>query len=318
MRGDDLSILLFWITLAVTFGYEAVKAETILRRVILGALAGVFLLSGLFWLQIKKIWPPLTESMASIATSPQSWFVLFIFISAILVFGRPKRPPRASDNEPSHEDACRDENSEIAAQLARQLSELQGQLDSISTVHNATTIAAVDLTKEVREKLDKLEKNTANSATVSNPQTERDLLMLMHFIVYQSTVLMLDDLLNSAPEGMDNEPLQLGGDFVLKNVLAKEFVELVRRKLDPGSYRRSNFESVMHNAEVTAERRLEETPVEQRPNGIDTLALRRWVIAQMQCVCAIEFLQEQKNEAARNILNQRSNLLERYRLRNPQ
>lgn len=42
MQGDDLSILLFWITLAVTFGYEAVKVETTkLRRIGLGVLAGI-------------------------------------------------------------------------------------------------------------------------------------------------------------------------------------------------------------------------------------------------------------------------------------
>jgi len=146
--------------------------------------------------------------------------------------------------------------------------------------------------------------------------TTRDVLLLMHFVIYQSTMLMLDDLLSAAPKDMAIEPLQLGGDFVLKNALAKEFVDLVRRKLDHNSQRRSDFESFMYNAEVTAERRLEETPVAQRPKGVDTLALRRWVIAHMQCVCAIEFLEEQKKEAARNLLNQRSNLLEQYRLRN--
>jgi hypothetical protein len=99
MHGDDLSILLFWTSLAVTFGYEAVKAELTLRRIALGALAVAFLLCGLLWLQIKKIWPPLTETIASIATSPQSWFVLFIFISTILVFGRPNRP-KIRGNEP--------------------------------------------------------------------------------------------------------------------------------------------------------------------------------------------------------------------------
>jgi hypothetical protein len=309
MQGDDLSILLFWITLFVTFGYEAVKTETTLRRVTLGTLAGVFLLSGLFWLQIKMIWPPLTESVGAIATSPQTWFVLFIFISAILVFGRSKRvETKLRQDNPEFSRA--DENAEIAAHLAREVSELRGQLDAISTVHNATTVAAVKLANEVREKLGKLEKNTANSATASNPQTERDLLMLMHFTVCHSTVLMLDDLLKAAPEGIGDGPLELGGDFVLKNALVQEFTELVRRKLDPGSWRRSDFENVLRNAEGTAERRVEETPMDQRPNGIDPLALRRWAIAHLQCVHAIEFLQKQKKEAEQNFLNQRSNLLQ--------
>jgi hypothetical protein len=80
----------------------------------------------------------------------------------------------------------------------------------------------------------------------------------MHFVVYQSTLLMLDDLLNSAPEGMEYGPLQLGGDFALKDAQAKEFIGLVRRKLDPGSWRRENFENLMRNAEGSAEYELEQ------------------------------------------------------------
>jgi hypothetical protein len=54
-------------------------------------LRAFFLLCGVFWLQLKKIWPPLTEAMAGIATSPQTWFTLFIFVAAIVIFGGPKR-----------------------------------------------------------------------------------------------------------------------------------------------------------------------------------------------------------------------------------
>jgi hypothetical protein len=155
------------------------------------------------------------------------------------------------------------------------------------------------------------------SSPISNPQTERDILILMHFTVYQSTVLMLDDLLNSAPEGIVEGPLQLGGDFALKNAAAQQFIDLVRRKLDPGSWRRSDFENLMRMAESNAEHQLEQTPVDQRPGGIDHLALRRWAIVHLQCARAIVFLRGQKREAKENLRNQRSNLLERYRLRNP-
>jgi len=134
----------------------------------------------------------------------------------------------------------------------------------------------------------------------------------MHFVVYQSTLLMLDDLLNSAPEGMEYGPLQLGGDFALKDAQAKEFIGLVRRKLDPGSWRRENFENPMRNAEGSAEYELEQTPMEQRPTGIDTLALRKWVIVHRQCANAIAFLKREKKEAEENLRNQRFNLLQRY------
>jgi hypothetical protein len=90
MSGDDLAIFLFWLTLAAAFGLEAVKAETTIRRAGFGTLATFFLVTGLFWLQIKTLWPQFTRWAASIATNPISWFVLFIFIAAIVAFHRPK------------------------------------------------------------------------------------------------------------------------------------------------------------------------------------------------------------------------------------
>lgn len=156
------------------------------------------------------------------------------------------------------------------------------------------------------------ERATPAKAAPPNPETERDVLILMDFAVYQSTVLMLEDLLESAPEGIGPGPLQIGGDFELKNAQSKEFIELVRRKLDPGSHRRGKFEYVMGNAEKGAEYELEQTPVEQRPNGIDALALRKWMIAHRQCANAIGFLEQQKKEAEEVLRNQRSALLERY------
>jgi hypothetical protein len=152
----------------------------------------------------------------------------------------------------------------------------------------------------------------ASVATAPDPQTYRDLSRLLEFAVHQSTVLMLDDLLRSAPDIVD-EPLQLGGDFSLKNTTSQEFLEIIRRKMDPGSQRRSDFERVMHEASAMAEHRLEQTPIDQRPNGIDPLLLRKWVITHSQCVRAIGFLQSHRAKAEENLLNQRFDLLKRYR-----
>jgi hypothetical protein len=155
------------------------------------------------------------------------------------------------------------------------------------------------------------------SAVEQTGGTTRDILLLMHFVVYQSTVLMLDDLLNQKPEGISiHVPLQLGGDFSIQNAAAKEFLELIRRKMDPGSMRRSNFENVMHTAEHEAEHSLEMTPMNERPAGIDPLVLRRWAIAHRQCARAIAFLQHEKARAEEDLRNQRHNLLERYREQN--
>lgn len=323
MQGDDLSILLFWLTLAVTFGYEAVKAETAVRRGILGSLASVFLLCGIFWLQIKKVWPPLTEYMASIATSPQSWFVLFIFISAIVVFGGRKK--RVVSGLPSN-DALDNALQGLFERVGRieklpSAVTIDDHRDLRTTVINfmkdylADGARTTEQIKEVIGRLDAIENKM--SAPASHPETNRDLLLLMHFMVYQSTVLMLDDLLKSAPEGIFDGPLQLGGDFEHQNSQSLQFIASARSKLDHGSFRRSELENTLYLAEGEAERRLEATPVDQRPTGIDPLVLRRWTITHLQCAWAIEFLRRQRSDAEGNLLNQRHGLLERYRIRNP-
>jgi hypothetical protein len=58
LTGDELAILLFWVSLAVGAGYEAVNAETYPRRIFFDSIAAFFLLIGLFWRQIKGVWPP--------------------------------------------------------------------------------------------------------------------------------------------------------------------------------------------------------------------------------------------------------------------
>jgi len=104
-EGDDLAISLFLLSLAgPTFGLEAMKAETIERRITFGFLAIIFLIAALFWFQIKKIWPPFTASMASIATNPLAWFVVMMFIFGIFAFHHPRLqtfPPESGDDQAS-------------------------------------------------------------------------------------------------------------------------------------------------------------------------------------------------------------------------
>jgi hypothetical protein len=67
-EGDDLAISLFFLSLAIpAFGLEAMKAETIPRRITFAILAIACLLAALFWLQLKLIWPPFAATMASIS-----------------------------------------------------------------------------------------------------------------------------------------------------------------------------------------------------------------------------------------------------------
>jgi hypothetical protein len=96
MSGDDLAICLFLVGLGATFGLEAMKAETTPRRMLFGILGGVFLLTGIAWLQVKPLWPPLTTAVSTIATNPVSWFVVAMFALAIIAFQPRKRPPNST------------------------------------------------------------------------------------------------------------------------------------------------------------------------------------------------------------------------------
>ena len=92
MAGDDLTICLFFLACAVTFGLEAVKAETTVRRISFAAIALGCLLSGIFWVQVKTVWPTLTDKIAAIATNPVSWFVIVMFFLAVIAFHSPRKP----------------------------------------------------------------------------------------------------------------------------------------------------------------------------------------------------------------------------------
>jgi hypothetical protein len=73
---------------------EAVKAETAPRKVIFTVMTAVSLLSAMFWLQIKTVWPPFTGAMVSVGTNPVAWFVAFMFIFAVLAFHPAKNRQR--------------------------------------------------------------------------------------------------------------------------------------------------------------------------------------------------------------------------------
>jgi hypothetical protein len=90
MAGDDLTIFLFFLSLAFGFGFEAVRAETVPRRNIFAVLGAACFFAAIFWLQIKTIWPAFTVAVTSTATNPLAWFIVGMFILAVFAFHRPK------------------------------------------------------------------------------------------------------------------------------------------------------------------------------------------------------------------------------------
>jgi hypothetical protein len=159
---------------------------------------------------------------------------------------------------------------------------------------------------------------TVSPQAPKDPQVERDLVLLLDFAVYQTTALMLDDLIRQAPSGIDEKSVvDLSGDPAVRYQTALDYVRRLVNKLDPGTFRGSAFRSLMYSAENEAERHIELTPAHERPPGIDPLQLRRYAIAHRQCWQAVAFLRGQKAEVEEKLRHQRSGLIERFSLRSP-
>jgi hypothetical protein len=85
----NLETILFLLGLAVTFGLEAVKAETIARRSMFWGLTLLSLLAALGWTEIRPLCPPLSNAVMSVSSNPVAWFVVGMFFLAVIAFHRP-------------------------------------------------------------------------------------------------------------------------------------------------------------------------------------------------------------------------------------
>lgn len=145
MAGDDLSIFLFWVGLAIAFGLEAMKADARSHRIGFGGFASFFLLLGLFWTPIKSTWPPLEKWVAAVATDPASWFMLFMFVAAVFAFGgKPVLGKKAKEGD--HKPAAAPPRTvpEAAAALAwPTVSDWKTPIDAISKFVNEELSQAI-------------------------------------------------------------------------------------------------------------------------------------------------------------------------------
>ena len=131
---------------------ETMKAETITRRVSFAILTAVCVLTGIFWPQVKKIWPPFTEAATSTGTNPVAWFVVLMFILAVFAFHRPRSrnreeilsprtPPRSElDHSPPVERIFIDESPTYLIELYKNRTSIQGNALAAAYLNKWVTV----------------------------------------------------------------------------------------------------------------------------------------------------------------------------------
>jgi hypothetical protein len=107
MSSDDLTIVLFLVATAISFGVAAMSQagwkHPLLIRCRQGAwtvLAGIFAIAGLGWPLIKPISPPATAAIVQIATSPVAWFAVLVLGLTASLFRRKQDDKQSKIKEP--------------------------------------------------------------------------------------------------------------------------------------------------------------------------------------------------------------------------
>ncbi len=174
------------------------------------------------------------------------------------------------------------------------------------------------LPKWVRRRL------AGNTATLPSPQgaeprtqtgieTHHDLSHLLNFAVDHATTLVLEDLIRCAPTLDAEEPIRAGHMSTTEKD-AFDYIQKVKGRI-PTNDRRPSLLSILQFAEHAAEDEIRKTPPEQRPNGVDTLDLRRRTTLFTQVEKTVELLKHQKAEVEERMRGQRSGLIDRMALR---
>jgi hypothetical protein len=329
MVGDDL-IIIFLLSSAFLAGLEAMKA-TGWRIRAFGALAGVCVCAGLGWHWLKEVYPPFTGWMSSIATNPQSWFILLVLgLVWMATTGRKRTKPIEPDSD-------RDEIIQAVADVVRKTAFLQGQLNSLqipapyddsdlrssfgdldrkaSQTHGGlqgfmhVTRESLDQIREEVEKIGDLKKNlTRNNQKIAG--FDQDLPVVTEILLES---LALSTLFNALPA----MPAFTGDIGTLTHVTMKEqmaaaraYQQEVKRVLSETQWGRE-VPVIMQDAQMLGEEELRQIGEDDRPD-IDPLDLRYYMIARKTCQEIEDFIRSERREAATKYIGHLTRLRQRY------
>ncbi|MGD0866088.1 MAG: hypothetical protein ABSA49_11090 [Rhizomicrobium sp.] len=143
MQDHSTEIILFLFGSALLLGLEAIKTEK-WRSYVLWVLAASFFACGALWSFIQRLSPPVTGFVTSIATSPESWFVLFVLtVIWIVVSSRSKAtthvavPPQPRGDSESEEDFRARIESRLEV-IDRNAGKIWADINAQRTAHGST------------------------------------------------------------------------------------------------------------------------------------------------------------------------------------
>jgi hypothetical protein len=290
--SDDLVIQIFFWTSAFLAVVEAMKA-TGWRVWAFGILGLVLVLIGAAWSWLKGVYPPLTGWITSIATNPQSWFLLLVlFLVLVSVTGRRRRADPGGVS------------SEIEA-MQNALRRLSERIDSVENApipsstedHNnlkTTLFSSMKDHSGLAEKVETLEKNTVRNNGKLH-EYEQYHVNTMNGLIEQLTCSLL---FNSVPRLpaicslRELTPEALAAESQKASDYWKETRSLMSDTKWAGDLR-----YIEQDAKNTGDRAIRDIPVSERPVGVDPQDLARFAEIKYRAETCSEFLENAKLES---------------------
>jgi hypothetical protein len=151
---------------------------------------------------------------------------------------------------------------------------------------------------------------------IRDGQMRFDILRLLDFGVSETTFWMLDNLIDLSESPSVTDGFKNGVDKEEAHQSRNFYIGFVRKQLDAGTPRHSEFLNVMQDAEIDAELHLKSIPQDQWPSGIDPITLRKYKISDVQFRRTVQFLRKEKKETKDRLISMRHSLIERSQAQN--
>ena len=340
MQEYDLAVVgIFWGT-AIAFALWAITmVDSGRKRLLTGlwAIAAAFLVAAIAWPWAAERWPALKAAVENVTANKIAINLMGTAIFCLLGLDFGFRSGWFGKFGKGRGTLIKgDENSETIEQLKRQVSTLQGQLDSIPAVtpyddsdlrsamaevirkvssneggvigYQHMTDEALEQIREGLKKFEGVEKNL-----IRNNQRilgyDQDIPAFMEIVLELLALSILFDAIPTIPLFTRDISDLTHEEMRLESENARAYQTEVKKALSSTQWG-STIRSIMTDAVVLGEEDLRKIPDEGRPN-IDPLDLRYYMIARRTCEEIDAFIQSERKESTSKYISYLDRLRQR-------